>query len=210
MEWLRFVLKLEVEIPGGKPLHILSDASWKLSLAGPAGWEKPEFDDSSWNAKLKTFGPFGIGPWGIAGLNGPGGGSSPAKNPLDVDNITVAEGFKVEMLYEVPKSEQGSWVSLTTDDKGRLLASDQGGAGLYRVTITEHPEKPQVEVEKMPVAVSGAQGMTWHNDALYFNRSGGPFYKVTDSNGDGALDYSEELPGAKRRRRAWKSRRDCG
>ncbi len=190
-----FVLKLEIDGVDGEKLHVVSDPTWKLSLTNPAGWETPAFDDSSWNAQLKSYGHFGISPWGVAGLNGPGGKSSdPAKDPLDVANITVAKGFQVELLYKVPKEEQGSWVSLTTDGNGRLLASDQGGKGLYRITIGEHPEKPQVNVEKVPVDLSGAQGMTWHQDALYFHRNGGHLYKVTDSNGDDQLDSFEELP----------------
>src|SRR3954470_13227365 len=48
--------------------------------------------------------------------------------------IKVAPGFKVELLYTVPKAEQGSWVSLTIDPKGRLISADQYG-GLYRLTL---------------------------------------------------------------------------
>src|SRR5689334_16566151 len=48
--------------------------------------------------------------------------------------LNVAPGFKVELLYTVPKEDQGSWVALTTDPKGRLIASDQYG-GLYRLTL---------------------------------------------------------------------------
>ena len=47
--------------------------------------------------------------------------------------MKVAKGFKVELLYSVPKDEQGSWVNMCVDPKGRLIVSDQYGA-LYRVT----------------------------------------------------------------------------
>ena len=39
--------------------------------------------------------------------------------------IQVPAGFKVDLLYTVPKETQGSWVALTIDHKGRLLAGDQ-------------------------------------------------------------------------------------
>lgn len=191
-----FVLKLEMDgLTNGKQ-SIISDKTWKLSLKETKGWEKADFDDSGWKGPIKEFGDFGMSPWGVAGLNGPGGKSrsDSNKDPLDVANITVANGFQIEMLYKVPKDEQGSWVSLTTDGQGRLLASDQGGKGLYRIKVDEHPEKPKVSVEKMPVDLSGAQGMTWHEDALYFHKNGGHLYKVTDSNGDDQLDAFEELP----------------
>ena len=34
-------------------------------------------------------------------------------------------GFEMELVYSVPRP--GSWVCLTVDDKGRLIASDQSG-----------------------------------------------------------------------------------
>ncbi|SMP78285.1 putative heme-binding domain-containing protein [Neorhodopirellula lusitana] len=107
--------------------------------------------------------------------------------------IQVADGFKVERIYEVPKAEQGSWVSLTTDGDGGFYASDQGDAGLFHFEVSDDSEEPTVDVRKVPIDVSGAQGMVWHDGALYFNRGGSPLYKLTDSTGDGLLDHSEEL-----------------
>ena len=40
------------------------------------------------------------------------------------ERIKIAKDFKVELLYTVPKGEQGSWVRMCLDDKGRLIASD--------------------------------------------------------------------------------------
>src|SRR5688572_15698949 len=64
-----------------------------------------------------------------------------AKQPLGtkatatpVELIKVKKDFKVELLYSVPRDTQGSWVSMTVDDQGRLIASDQGGRGIYRIT----------------------------------------------------------------------------
>ena len=187
-----FVLKLRME---GVTPEAISDQTWKLSTTEQNGWKSPNFDDSGWTAKLKAFGEFGVAPWGIAGMQGPGGGGgAPRKDPLDVANITVAEGFEVELIHTVPKDEQGSWVSLTTDGKGRLLACDQGGKGLFRITVGAKPEL--VLVEKMPVELSSAQGMVWHDGALYFHRNGGHLYRVTDSNGDDLLDAAEQLPSS--------------
>ena len=50
-----------------------------------------------------------------------------------VSNIKTLPDFKVELLYSVPGGDQGSWVNLCTDDKGRIYASDQYGV-LYRFT----------------------------------------------------------------------------
>jgi hypothetical protein len=48
--------------------------------------------------------------------------------------LQVAPGFKVELIYTVPKEDQGSWVALTVDPKGRIYAGDQYGA-VYRLTV---------------------------------------------------------------------------
>src|SRR3954451_9354657 len=58
-------------------------------------------------------------------------GKAPQATP--VSQIKVAKDFRVELLYSVPR-DQGSWVSMCTDDKGRLIVSDQASAGLFRVT----------------------------------------------------------------------------
>lgn len=185
-----FILKLEIETTDGKKQQIISTPDWKLTDKETAGWQQASFDDSAWQLKLKSMGGFGSGPWGKPGIT--------TRSGVDVEtlaqNITIAKDFKVELLYEVPANEQGSWVSLTTDDKGRLLASDQGNKGLYRITVTEKGADPRVEVEKLAIDLSGAQGMVWHDGALYFHKNGGNLYKVTDTNGDDQFDKTEVLP----------------
>ena len=42
------------------------------------------------------------------------------------ENLKLPAGFQAELLYRVP-TEQGSWVSMTPDPQGRLIASDQYG-----------------------------------------------------------------------------------
>src|SRR5438034_11187902 len=61
----------------------------------------------------------------------PAAGPAPAATP--VERLKGLKGFRVELLYTVPREEQGSWVSLAVDPKGRLIASGQYGK-LYRVT----------------------------------------------------------------------------
>ena len=70
----------------------------------------------------------------------------------DPSAIQVAPGFKVELLYTVPKEDQGSWVSLAFDPKGRLTAADQYG-GLYRVTLPAVGTTTGTQVEKLAVTL---------------------------------------------------------
>jgi putative heme-binding domain-containing protein len=192
-----FVFKLELETTGGFKKQITSNKSWKLSDEDADKWRRPTFDDSAWSVEVNNLGEFGVEPWGKPGTKPK---TQSQESFADEDAITVAEGFKVDLIYKVSKSTQGSWVSLTCDDEGRFYASDQDGKGLFRFTVAEsvstNNSKPVVKVEKMPVDVSGAQGMVWHDGALYFNRGSSPLYKLTDSTGDGLLDTAEEITKA--------------
>lgn len=116
-----------------------------------------------------------------------------------IDRITAADGFQVELLYSVPGVEQGSWVNLCTDDKGRLLVSDQFG-GLYRITPPAAGETlTEADVEPVPADIRGVNGMVWAFDALYVGVNDyeeiipSGLYRITDSNGDDQLDHVELL-----------------
>jgi putative heme-binding domain-containing protein len=114
------------------------------------------------------------------------------------EQIHVPEGFKVELLYSVPKDEEGSWVNLCTDPQGRLIVSDQYG-GLYRVTTPAAGSQSQkLQIEKVPAKVGGAQGLLWAFDSLYVMTNGtdrhrNGLYRVRDSDGDDQLDEVEFL-----------------
>jgi putative heme-binding domain-containing protein len=68
----------------------------------------------------------------------------------DPSAIQVTPGFKVELLYTVPKPEQGSWVALTIDQKGRLITSDQYG-GLYRITVPAIGTSTGTKIEHLAI-----------------------------------------------------------
>ena len=107
-------------------------------------------------------------------------------------------GFAVERLFVVPKEELGSWVCMATDPAGRLIASDQGNKGLVQITPAPLDGSKPTVVEKIPVAITAAQGLLWAFDSLYVVCNGGPgsgLYRVTDANGDDTLDKVEKLRG---------------
>ncbi|MSU48372.1 MAG: c-type cytochrome [Opitutus sp.] len=72
--------------------------------------------------------------------------------PTDPAALTAAAGFKVELLYTVPKEEQGSWVALAIDPKGRITAADQYGA-LYRITLPPLGTAEGTKVEKLAITL---------------------------------------------------------
>lgn len=116
-----------------------------------------------------------------------------------IDRITVAKGFKAELLYSVPAEKQGSWVNLCTDNKGRILVSDQFG-GLYRITPPKMGESlDAATIETVPANIRAVNGMVWAFDALYVGvndyqrKIPSGLYRITDSNGDDQLDKVELL-----------------
>jgi len=122
-----------------------------------------------------------------------------------VTHIKAAAGFKVELLYSVPSRDQGSWVNLCADNKGRIIVSDQFG-GLYRlqpppVGTALAPES----IETVPAPIRAVNGMVWAFDALYVGvndyeqKISSGLYRLTDSTGDDQLDKVELLREVKSR-----------
>jgi putative heme-binding domain-containing protein len=105
-------------------------------------------------------------------------------------NVRIAKGFKIDLLYSVPKQTQGSWVALCTDPKGRLIAADQNGK-LYRMTLPAPGRSGSVEPEAIGVNLAGAHGLLCAFDSLYVmvnERGTHGLYRVRDTNGDDRYD----------------------
>ena len=118
---------------------------------------------------------------------------------LDADTqITLPTGFDAEVVYTVPP-EQGSWVAMAFDPKGRLIVSDQDSQGVFRVTLPAVGAKDAaVRVESLPGfpydpvpwgkrTVGGALGFLWAFDSLYMSSMKG-FFRIRDTDGDDAFD----------------------
>ena len=118
-----------------------------------------------------------------------------APQATPVKRIKAAPGFSVELLYSVPIKEQGSWVSLATDPKGRLITSDQYGK-MYRITVPPIGKSSQgIKLETIPAKIGMAHGIVHAFDSLYVmtNGPGGGLYRVTDSNDDDQYDTVKKL-----------------
>ena len=131
--------------------------------------------------------------------------------------IQVAAGFKVELLYTVPKTDQGSWVGLATDPKGRLLACDQYG-DIYRLTVPPLGTATGTKVEKLAITLPdvpgasvpkralgpdgkppsvGAHGLLYAFDSLYVMVDELPgkqgLWRLRDTDGDDRFDEAKFL-----------------
>ncbi|HUP77874.1 MAG TPA: c-type cytochrome [Pirellula sp.] len=195
---------LYVKTESGKTLELVTDATWKASTDTKGAASQPDFDDSKWsNASMIGW----IGdtklPWSDsinmdALRSSLGSGLGGEFTPEIAKNAQVPPGFKIEKIFQVPRS-MGSWVSLTTGPGGCLFASDQGGAGIFMIT-PGNKTKP-TKVERLPVKLSGAHGLVWAFDSLYavVNGEGSGLHRLRDTDGDGRVDSDEfcmPLPGA--------------
>ena len=173
-----FVLKLTLTMPDGSQRYIVSDEQWQAA-------EKTESD--TWVAARKLH-VLGEEPWGDV---------FSAKASTGSQLFTVLPGFQVEHLFSVPKEELGSWVSITFDGKGRLIASDQGDKGLCRITPPAIGSDEPTKVERLDVKISSAQGMVYAFDSLYVSTNGfsggNGLYRVKDTDGDDQFDLVEKL-----------------
>jgi putative heme-binding domain-containing protein len=183
-----FVATLEIVAKDGKKSVVESGPDWSVAPAGSQDF-KPAV----------VVAAYGAGPWGKA-LAGGGKKNQQAAAPEtvpDAADIQVVPGFAVELLYTVPKAEQGSWVAITEDPKGRLITADQYGS-LYRVTLpaTGSKEAPKVEPLAMPDGKpeGGAHGLLYAFDSLYVmvnEKQSKGLWRVTDSNGDDQYDRAD-------------------
>lgn len=129
-----------------------------------------------------------------------------------VEKLKLQAGFQADHLYSPTENKQGSWVSMTFDNKGRLIASDQYGF-LYRLelppvgsaTTLPKVEKLQIGSDNGPgtdpnkpkVGMGYAQGLLYAFNSLYvmvnhnsneeFEKGSG-LYRLQDTNGDDQYD----------------------
>lgn len=183
--------ELVVKYADGSVQKIATDKTWLGSTEGKDGWQQPKFDDKTWKP-AHVIGKLGIAPWTDVAWGGARPAGQLATSP---SAITTLPGFEVELVYSVPKGEQGSWVSMTVDPKGRLITSDQGGS-LYRVTPGKTTE--ETKVEKLSVPIGQAQGLLCVQDKLFVVVNGGAakgpgLYRVTDADKNDEWDTVELL-----------------
>jgi putative heme-binding domain-containing protein len=172
-----FILKLALTTEDGSTEYVVTDKTWTVvDTKQPA----------------RVIAKLGEGPWAdpINGL------AVAADSKIPANTFQTLPGFQVEKLFTVPKDKLGSWVSITFDNKGRLIASDQEGKGLCRITMPAIGSQDEVKVEQLDVKISAAQGMLYAFDALYLSVNGGPgsgLYRAKDTNGDDQFDKVEKL-----------------
>lgn len=181
------IARLVVKMPNGSEKTLVeTSGAWQATVTGKEDW-KP----------AAVIEDYGKGPWGKALDGKPGGrkNDGPAET-IAASEVGVAKGFKVEKLYNVPKDQEGSWVALTVDPKGRLIACDQYGS-IYRMTVPAIGRTEQLKPEKLAIEMGKAHGLLAAFDSLYVmvNEDGknNGLYRLQDSNNDDQYDKVTKL-----------------
>jgi putative heme-binding domain-containing protein len=182
---------IQITYSGGKKQVVETNATW---VGAP--------DGSSEFKPVVVIQKYGEGPWGRIIDKG---GKNSSGSVLAADALQLPKDFKAELLYTVPKANQGSWVTMTVDPKGRLIACDQYGK-LYRITVPAigvEDAADQTKVEELSAPngpdnkpIGGAHGLLYAFDSLYvmINEQGGKgLWRLKDTNNDDQFDKADYL-----------------
>ncbi len=116
----------------------------------------------------------------------PGGGQA-----TPVDSISLPVGFHAQLLRSAEKGE-GSWISMTFDDRGRIILG-RDTRGVVRLSLSDdHGRVDRFEV--IENTLKHCRGILWAHNSLYVcatNTSG--FYRLRDTNGDDQFNSVREL-----------------
>lgn len=116
----------------------------------------------------------------------PGGGQA-----TPVESITLPAGFSAQLLRSAGKGE-GSWISMTFDDRGRLILG-RDKRGIARLTLSEDHSRVE-RYEVVENTLLHCRGVLWAHDSLYVSATDSKgFYRLRDTNADDQLDSVELL-----------------
>jgi putative heme-binding domain-containing protein len=98
------------------------------------------------------------------------------------EQITALPGFRVELLRSAQRDE-GSWVAMTFDPRGRLIVARED-RGLLRLTLTTN-RTAVARVETINTNLLECRGLLFAYDALYANANNSKaLVRLRDTNGD--------------------------
>lgn len=97
-------------------------------------------------------------------------------------HVSAPSGFEVDLIKTATK-EEGSWVSLEFDGKGRLLIGREG-PGILRLTLPKS-RFGRSDLELINNDLNECRGLLWAYDSLYVNANNSKgFYRLRDTTGD--------------------------
>jgi putative heme-binding domain-containing protein len=184
--------RLEIDIAKRTKDFVVTDKSWLTATTKETNWQTKNFSPGTNWINAKSFGKHGVEPWGEV---------MKKITATAAEDLKLLPGFKAELLW-TSQAGEGSWICMTTDDKGRLIISPQDDAQqLWRVTLSRSGKITKKEM--IPAPVHQAMGLLYAHDSLYVNGhgpSGTGLYRLVDKNKNDRFDTNEftflkKIPG---------------
>ena len=106
-------------------------------------------------------------------------------------NIVAPPGFRVELIRSA-RANEGSWVALAFDPKGRVVIARED-RGLLRLTLSANRSSVE-RVETINTNLLECRGLLFAHDALYANANNSKaLVRLRDTNGDDQFDELKVL-----------------
>ena len=115
--------------------------------------------------------------------------SAQERQATPASHIHVTDGFRVELLKSASKDE-GSWISMTFDDRGRLIVA-RDDVGLIRMTLDG---SSVTKVESIEKTLKHCRGVLYAHESLYISATNSKgFYRFQDTDDDDQFDQLTQL-----------------
>jgi len=180
------LVKLDINLKSGRNLTVVSDASWNTQANKLEDWEKPDFDMAGW-FRAQSIAKLGAEPWGD--ITQPRPTRQARRDATPAESLKTLPGFEVTLVRNA-EPQDGSWVCMTIDPKGRLIVSPQDARQqLLRFTLGSDGSIARREV--IELGVGEAMGLLHADESLYANAKGPAgtgLYRLFDTDGDDQYD----------------------
>ena len=196
-------LTLELRYASGAVATIETDKAWSLVLLDPLGALKLE---PSTTEKLLVEDRGAVAPelWGIGrrdiSLSAYENYEQWQQSKGEVADknrpkFWLAPGFEITEV-RVAQPDEGSWIAMAFDDKGRLTISRED-VGLLRMTLAED-RKSVSKVEHIDVKLEECRGLAYDGETLYANANNSKamyWLKIDDEGKPQYVTKLREFPG---------------
>lgn len=186
-------LTLDISFADGSAQRLISDHHWETTstdqethAAVSLGVVEPELWNVGGGARITAFDDYE--QWRQA---------SGAEQGADPATFAVQPGFEIDLVRSA-QPDEGSWVSMAFDTKGRLTIARED-RGLLRVSLSGDGGHVE-QVETIEDSLLECRGLLYAHGALYANANNSKgMYRLRDTTGDDQFDEVKllrEFPGS--------------
>ncbi len=119
-------------------------------------------------------------------------GVAAERQATPVSSIRAPDGFEVQLLRSAQDGE-GSWISMTFDDAGRIIVG-RDDRGLARLTLDAKTNEVTYEPLTHTESLLHIRGVLYAHDSLYVCATDSHgVYRFRDLDGDGQFEHQERL-----------------